>query len=364
MPKKIKQKEGLLESDISIGKINLTHIVLFAKNLSVMLKSGLTITEALDIIQDSTQGKFKKIVQDILKSIKSGHSFSQALALYPKVFSGLFVNTVYAGESSGTLVENLENTAWQLKKEKDLISKIRGAMLYPIIVLTAAFILGLSMAFIVLPKITPLFEGLKMDLPITTRALIWFSNFIQDNGLAVFLSLVVFLIFLFWLLRQKFIKPITHWLLFKTPIVRKIIRNSNLSRICRTLGTLLKSGLNIDQAMEITKNTVGNFYYRRALENVCRRIGKGTKLAENFMQFEELFPVMTTRMIMVGETSGKLDESLIYLSEYYEAEVDNDTKSLSTAIEPLLLIIIGLVVGFLALSIITPIYNITGAVKR
>ncbi len=364
MSKKAKQKKSLLEINISISRTSLSQIALFAQHLAVMLKAGLTITEALDIIQDSAQGKFKKIIQGILKSVESGHSFSQSLAFYPKIFSGLFINTAYAGESSGTLVENLENTAEQLKKERELISKIKGAMLYPIIVLIAAFILGLCMAFLVLPKITPLFEGLKIDLPITTRALIWFSYFIQNYGFLVFLGLVVFLTFLFWLLKQKFIKPITHWLLFKVPVVRKIIRNSNLARICRILGTLLKSGLNIDEAMEITKDTVSNFYYRRALENTCQRISKGTKLAENFMQFEELFPVMTTRMIRVGEASGKLDESLIYLSEYYEAEVDNDTKSLSTAIEPMLLIIIGLVVGFLALSIITPIYNITGGVKR
>lgn len=364
MPKKNKKNKSLFEAEISIGRINLSQIALFAKHLSVMLKSGLVITEALDIIQDSARGKFKKIITKVLKSIKSGNSFFQSLALHPRVFSGFFINTVYAGESSGTLSENLENIAEHLKKERELISKIKGAMIYPIIVLIAAFILGIAMAFLVLPKITPLFEGLKIDLPATTRALIWFSHFIQDYGLAVFLSSIVFLAFLFWLLKQKFIKPVIHWLFLKIPIIRNMIRNANLARICRTLGTLLKSGLSIDEAMEVTRDAISNFYYRRALENICRRISKGTKLAENFMQFEELFPIMATRMIKVGEASGKLDEVLIYLSEYYEAEVDNNTKSLSAAIEPILLIVIGLVVGFLALSIITPIYDITGEVKR
>ncbi len=356
--------KSLLEGEISIGSVNLTQKAIFAKHLAMMLKSGLPITEALSIAQDSARGKLKKIIGEILKSVQAGQSLSKSFGLYPKVFSGLFINATYAGETSGTLVENFENIAEQLEKEKELVSKIKGAMLYPVVVLIAAFVLGLVLAFLVLPKITPLFEGLKIDLPITTRALIWFSHFIQANGLYFFLGIVAFVVFFLWLIKQKFSKPITHRILINVPIIKNITRNTILARFSRTLGMLLKSGVNIDEALEITKSTIGNYYYERALDRVSQNVQKGTKLSDNLAQFEGLFPVMLTRMIKVGEESGKFEETLFYLANFYEVEVDTATKTLSTAIEPMLLIFIGLVVGFLALSIITPIYDVTSGIKK
>ncbi len=364
MPEQTKKKTKLLDLEISISRINLTQKALFARHLAVMLKAGLTITEALNITQDSTQGRFRKVVRGVLKSVQSGHSLSTSFSRYPKVFSGLFISATQAGETSGTLEGSLHNIAKQLEKEKELVSKIKGAMLYPVVVLIAAILLGLAMAFLILPKITPLFEGLKIDLPITTRALIWLSHLIQNHGLFLFLGFIALAIFIFWLVRQKFIKPVTHWFFLKTPIIKNISRDANLARFCRTLGTLLQSGLNIDEALEVTKNTLSNYYYRKFLTQVSQRISKGTKLSEDLKQSDKLFPIMVTRMISVGEESGKLEETLQYLANFYELEVNNATKSLSTAIEPALLIIIGLVVGFLALSIITPIYNISGGIKR
>lgn len=364
MKKQLKKKKNLLETDVSIGGVSLTQKALFAKHLSVMLKSGLTIVEALEIAADSAQGKLKKVLMGVLKSVKSGQSLSSSFGRYPKVFSATFVSATMAGESSGTLEESLETLAEQLEKEKELTSKIKGAMLYPLVVMTAAFALGIAVTFLVLPKITPLFEGMKMELPITTRALIWFSHFVQAYTWPLFFGLVGGTIFLVWLLRRKFVNPFTHWLFLKLPILKKISFNSNLARFCRTLGTLLKSGLNIDEALEITKDTLGNHYYKKSLAQVSQRIGKGSKLSDNLAQFKNLFPKMTIRMIYVGEESGRLEEVLLYLADFYEVEVDTATKSLSTAVEPILLAFIGLMVGFLALSIITPIYNITGNIQR
>jgi len=357
-------KKSLLEFEIPFGKVNLVQRALFTKHLTMMLKSGLPITEALSIAQDAASSKLKKVLRGVLKSVQAGQSLSKAFSLYPKVFSGLFISSTKAGEASGTLTENLENVAEQLEKEKELVSKIKGAMLYPVVVLTAAFVLGLVLAFLVLPKITPLFEGLKMDLPFTTRALIWFSHFIQDYGLYLFLGIIAFVIFIGWLIKQKFTRPVIHCLLLNTPIIRKISRGANLARFSRTLGMLLKSGVNIDEALEITRDTIGNYYFQQALEKVSQAVRKGTKLSENLSQFGGLFPTMLTRMIKVGEESGKFEETLFYLANFYENEVDTSTKTLSTAIEPILLIVIGLVVAFLALSIITPIYDITGGIKR
>lgn len=356
------EKTSLFKRQLSIGGVTLSQRALFAEHLSVMLKAGLSITEALNIAIDSANGKLKKILTGILSSVESGHSLAESLSNYPKVFSGLFVNAVRAGESSGTLEDNLSHVAKQLQKDKELMSKVKGAMLYPVVVLTATFVLGMVLSFVVLPQITPLFTGLKIELPFTTRVLIAFATFVEAHGIALFSGIVAFIALAAWFVKQKFSHPLTHWFFIHTPIIKEIVRSANLARFSRTLGTLLKSGLHIDEAVEITKNTLGNFYYRRALANVSNRIGKGSSLADNLNVYPKLFPVMTSRMVSVGEESGKLDDTLLYISHFYEIEVDNSTKTLSTAIEPLLLLFIGLAVGFLALSIITPIYNITGSV--
>jgi len=280
------------------------------------------------------------------------------------IFPNLLISAVRAGESSGTLEDNLESVSEQLKKTKTLKSKIKAAMVYPIIVLTAAFILGMAMSFLVLPKITPLFEGLNIDLPATTRFLIWFSHIINSYGQYILIGIIAGAAFFAWLVRQKFSRPVTHFIILKTPLIRAISRNSNLSDFCRVLGTLLKSGLNIDEALNITKNSLQNYYYVKVLEAARQRITRGQKLSEILSDYEKYFPDIAVSMIKVGEKSGRLEETLFYLAEFFEEEVENATKSLATAIEPILLIFIGLVVGGLALSIITPIYQITGNVQR
>ncbi len=359
-----KNKKSILDLDISIGKVSLEQKIAFIKHLAVMLKSGLTISEALEIVYDQTGGKLKKIVGTIRLSVESGNSLSASLGKYPKVFSSIFVNTVYVGESSGTMDENLEGLSQYLKKDKELIDKIKGAMFYPIIVLILAGVLGLAMAFVVLPKITPLFEGLGIDLPVTTRALISFSSIIQEYGKELFAGIAAFVFLVLWLVKQKFSQPVTHYLILKTPIIKNIAINKNLTVFSSTLGTLLKSGLNIDEALRITKDTVNNYYFKKALSEAEMKARQGVKLSEILQRSGKLFPSLLINMTKIGENSGRLEETLFYLSEYFETEVNNTTKKLSTAIEPMLLIFIGLMVGGLALSIITPIYKLTGNVQR
>lgn len=350
--------------DLSIGRVSLTQKALFAKHLAVMLRSGLTVGEALHISAESTQGKLARVILTIQKSVEAGRSLSSSFADHPRIFSGLFVQATYAGETSGTLSENLENIAAELEKEKELVAKIKGAMVYPIIVLVATFFLAMGVAFFVLPKIIPLFEGLHVELPPTTRALIAVSHFIDAYGFQLFWGIIAGVIALALLIRQPFMKPITHWLFLHTPIVHSLVRGANLSRFCHTLGTLLKSGLNIDEALDITRDSLGNYYYKRALGSVSARIRKGSKLSDGLEDFSSLFPIIVTRMVKVGEESGRFEETLFYLANFYEADVDSATKALATAIEPMLLLFIGVLVGGLALSIITPIYEITGKIQR
>ncbi|MBI4273038.1 type II secretion system F family protein [Candidatus Uhrbacteria bacterium] len=359
-----RRKQSLLNLDITFGSTGPTQIAILAKQLAVMLRAGLTLQESFVIARDSSRGKLTSILDQVLESITAGQKLSRALGDYPRVFSGLFVNAVRAGETSGTLVENLEQLAVQLNKEKELVAKIRGAMIYPIVVLVAAFFLGLGLAFFVLPQITPLFERLNVALPITTRIIIWVSKQIQANGIFIFSGIIGTITGFIILLKQKWMRPITHMILLRLPIIGPITRQTNLARFSRTLGTLLGSGLHIDEALSILRSTMGNYYYQHCVSTVEHFTTRGSKLSTNLDEYQWLFPKLVTRMVSVGEESGKLHETLIFLADYYEAELDTSTKSLATAIEPILLIGIGLFVGFLALSIITPIYEITGSVKR
>lgn len=354
----------MLESTISTGRVSLEQKVLWARNMSVMLHSGLTIEETLEVTADQATGTFKKVLTGLHKAISSGQPLGDGMARYPKVFEESFINVVRAGEASGNLEENLTNIAENLEKERELRSKIKGAMLYPTVVLVAALILGLAMSFLVLPKIVPLFEGLKVDLPATTRALIWFSHVVRDYTWQLLIGVIGGVVGLIWLFKRRFFKPVSHWLWLRLPIVSKLTRYTNQARFCRTLGTLLQSGLNIDEALEIAGSTVNNYYYRGALKHAAQSISKGGSLSAALSQHQNLFPILVTRMVGVGEQSGNTSETLLFLAHFYEVEVETSTKSLATAIEPVLLIIIGLGVGFLALSIITPIYEITGNIRR
>lgn len=355
---------SLLQVDISLGKVSFSEKSLFAKHLSVMLKSGMTLSDALRVTKDSAKGGFKRVLKDVLRSVQSGRSLSDALKRHPRVFSELFVAAVFAGEASGTLVQNLSHLADELEKEKELHQKIKGALMYPSVVLIATAILGFALAFLVLPKITPLFTGLQVDLPFTTRALIWAANLAQENGLLIAVVTIVVVVGLVWLVRQKFSRPVTHWITLHIPVIKHLVRHAALARFCRTLGTLLGSGLTIGEALDVSQRTIGNYYYARSLQSIAKRVSKGSRLSSNLEKFEKLYPLAIVRMVSVGEESGNMEETLHYLADFYDSEVDTATKALSTALEPILLIVVGVVVGFLALSIITPIYDITGSIQR
>ena len=336
---------------------------LFARHLAVMLKSGVTLTEALSTTRDAARGSLKAALEHVLQAVETGRSLSSAFADYPHIFPPLFVQATYAGEVSGTLSENQENIARELEKEKELVTKIRGALLYPAVVLVAAFLLALGLSFFVLPKIVPLFQGLRTELPLTTRALIRFSNFISAHGVSTAVGIILGACILVWLAKRPATRPFTHLIILRAPITGTMARNANMTRFSRTLGMLLRSGVSIDEALTITQKSLGNYYYQQALVAASMRIVKGARLSESLADYPHLFPMIATKMIRVGEEAGRFEETLLYLASFYEAEVDASTRTLSVVLEPLLLLLIGLVVGGLALAIITPIYEITGNIR-
>lgn len=362
MPKK--EKKSLLDFNIQLGRVSINDKQVFFNNLAVMLRSGMAISEALEILRGEARPKMKRIIGSISRSVMAGNALNTAFNHHPRVFSSFVVNSLRAGELSGALEESLGEISRNLKEEKELREKITSAMVYPMIVLSLSIVLGLTMAFVVLPKITPMFKGLDIDLPLTTQILIWLADKVETNGPLVLGSVVGLPIFIGWLLRRKFIRPLTHYLWLHLPIIRSVSRGKNLALVSRNLGGLLKSGLNIDEAVRIVGESVDNYYFKKALTDASHRLGQGNALSEILGSRPAIFPRMFVSMIKIGEQSGKLEEELTSLAQNYENEVEQATKRLTVAIEPMLLIVIGLVVGMLAMAIITPIYKITGNIYR
>ncbi len=336
----------------------------FFNNLSAMMSSGLSLSEAIEILEEQSTGNFKKILLVVLHSVFSGRSLSSSMSFYPSVFSEFMINTVRAGEVSGNLDDSLNNIAKQVAKELKLISTIKQAMFYPLIILCLSFAMGMGLSLFVLPKITPIFSGLHIDLPLSTRFLIWFSSFVEERAFYIVIFIVIFITFLYWFFRQKWMKPIIHYLFLHTPIIGRITRSKNLAQGSRILGAMLRSGVGIDEALRITQRSVSNYYYRQSLYRVYQKVKQGSPLSDAFSFETNLFSKLSVSLIKIGEKTGNLEEEFFHLADIYERRVDNDSKAISTAVEPILLVLIGLVVGGLAISIISPIYQVTGNVYR
>lgn len=350
--------------DLDIGGIRDIDIMLFTKHLSVALKSGLALIEGLEMLGDQAKGKMKKMIMEVRNKVSGGNSFYASLHDFESHFSPIYLNMIHLGEQSGTLQENLERLALELKASISLQKKIRSALIYPIMVFIAVFGLGMSVAIFVLPKILPLFTTLDVELPVTTRALIFIANILENHGLSIFLGTFAFLAFLFWFLKRNFIKPITHRVLLLLPVLNETVKNINLERFNRTFGILLDTGLTVNESLNITSESIENRVYRKAIKSVARRVESGSSISSLLAIYPDLFPPITTKMIAVGEKTGNMAGTMKYLGEFYQEEVDEAIKNLSTIIEPMLLIIIGIVVGTVAISILGPIYEITGSLRN
>lgn len=363
MLKKSKKKSFSLNMEISIGSVSDMDVMLFTKHLSIALKSGLSLIEALDIIKAQSTGKMKKVVIDIMTKVESGKSFHEALHKYEKYFSKIYLNMVRSGELSGTLEKNLQKLSHTLEKRIKLRKKVKSAMIYPMAIFIAIFGLGMSVAVFVLPKILPLFKTLDIELPLMTRVLMYVAELFSDHGWTLVIGSTATLIMIFWLLKRDFVKPVTHEIILRLPIINKISRNINLANFSLTLSSLLDTGIAVDESLRITENTLNNYVYKKAIHKAIPAIEAGTSIHQAIEKYPHLFPPLVTKMIGMGERTGNLEDTLQYLGDFYEEEVDETIKNLSTILEPFLLIFIGLVVGLVAIAILGPIYEITGKIR-
>jgi len=349
------------KKEISISKVKTVEIVMMSKHLSVMLGSGLTVPEALEVLVDQTQGRLRKVLKRVYRRVAGGSSFGASLALEPKVFTPIFVSAVVVGESSGTLDENLERLAEQMDRDLNLKRNIQSALLYPGVVLAASGIMGLLVATFVLPQVSQIFRSLRAELPLPTRILLWFADFFDEYGTIVGPLVVGAVIFFIWFIKRPVVKPFVDRIVLRIPAVDEFVHTMNRARFCRTAGTLLQSGTPIEEVLEITGNVMGNHLYTVSVRRMKKDVSSGESFSEIVARYPDLYPIMIQRMIAVGEKSASLGKTLNFLADYYEERVLVMSKNMSTLLEPILLVFIGLIVGLMAISILTPIYSILTA---
>jgi type IV pilus assembly protein PilC len=331
----------------------------FAKRLSVLISAQLPILKALQIIKNQTDGRRANfIIEKIIFEVENGQFLSSAMSQFGKVFSEFEVSIVRIGEVSGSLSGNLSYLAEELKKKQELKKKIVSALIYPGLIVTMTFGITGLLAVYVLPKILPIFISFKSELPWSTRTLIFFTNFLAKDWVFVLIIVLAVLILIPLVLRVAKIRKYFDRLILRLPVLGDMFRSFYLANFCRTLGLLLKSDVVIMESIKITSATVFNQTYKIELDKIGRSIQKGGKLSEQMVLSPKIFPPLLVQMIIVGEATGSLSDSLLYLTKIYEEELNDLTKNLSVIIEPVLMIFMGIIVGFVAISIITPIYGI------
>jgi len=349
--------------NIALGRVKQDELVMMTRNLGSMLIAGLTITRALSVIErQSKNAKLKHIVTSIIARINKGDQFFESLKDHPKVFDDLYIAMIRAGEESGNLAESLKTLSVQMEKASNLKKKVKGAMIYPSIVLTVMFIIGILMMIFVMPQITGIFKNMGSDLPATTQAMISLSDFLVEHTAIALSAIVGFVVLVRYLLASRPGKIATSWLVTRLPAIGTMAKETNAARTARTLSSLLNSGVDVIQALEITEEVVQNYFYRQILRTARDRVEKGTALSETFIERSDLYPILVGEMILVGEETGSISGMLGELAIFYETEVERKTKDLSTIIEPLLMVVIGAGVGFFALALIAPIYSISNGI--
>lgn len=342
-----------------LSRVSFVEKMLFVYHLKTMVKAGLSIVNALRVLSEETENKkLRKIIGEIKSEVETGKQLSEALAKYPKIFPPIYVSMIASGETSGKLEDSLVQVSSQMKKSHELTSAIRGAMIYPAVVFTAMIGIALEMVIFVLPKIMVMFKDFDAELPLATRILIGTINFLENYGLIVLTILIVLAITTIWLMRKPEVKKRVHKFNLHLPIFGTIIKKINLARFSLTLSSLLESTIPIVEAVKITSSVQGNVTYRDNLLVVAEALKKGENLSAVLRNYPLTFPPMVTEMIMVGEQSGQVEKMLSELAEYYAGEVDSTMKNFSTIIEPVVIVVLGLMVAGIAVAVIMPMYTL------
>ncbi len=349
-----------LSAEVAIlGKVKAHEKISFARNLGAMIRAGLSMSKALAVLDRQVKNKrFKKVLVTLGSEISGGKTLSAAMKNFPDVFSPLFVSMVGAGEESGNLAESLRVVSEQLEQSYLLRKKVKGAMIYPCVILGVMVVIAILMLIFIVPTLTATFKELNVSLPLSTQFIIGLSDFIRSHYLfALAIAAALFALSYIGGKTPRGRKMFDYTIL-RIPLISPIIQEVNAARTARTLSSLLSSGVDLVEAVRITGSVLQNSYYKEVLVKAEKDIQKGIPLSVLFIKEEKLYPVFVGEMMSVGEETGALSDMLLQIAVFYENEVEQKTKDMSTVVEPFLMILIGAAVGFFAVSMISPTYSV------
>jgi type IV pilus assembly protein PilC len=340
-------------------RVTPSDIATFTRQLATMVNAGLPITEALLILRSQVKGSMQKMTAQILADVEGGESLSVALGRHTKAFSPTYIALIKSGEVGGVMDEVLVRLADTMEKQQEFKGKVKGALIYPAIIVGGMIVVGFIMMIFVIPRLTSLYEDFDAELPMATQILIGFSTFLMRFW-PILLILGGFAFYGFSLYRKTPTgRRKIDELLFRLPIFGPLQRQVILTELTRTLSLMVGAGVSILEALNISAGVVGNVVISDALKDAAKQVEKGFPVAFSFAKHPEAFPYILSQMIAVGEETGKMDEVLSKVSHVFEVESDQKVKALTAAIEPLVMVLLGLGVGFLVIAIILPIYNLT-----
>jgi len=341
-------------------RISLRDIVLFSRQLAIMFSSKVSLVETLSTIASQTKNlEFRERILDLSREVEGGSAFSKALSRHPQIFSSFYISMVKSGETSGKLSESLSYLADHLEREYHLISRIRGAMIYPSLVIMVALVVLLLMIFFVIPQLTKVLQESGQPLPIITQLVIWLSLFLRKWGF-LFIGLLAGLI----ISVLRYIKTLEgkenfDKILLRLPLISNLLKMVYLSRFAENLSTLISGGLPIAQALETTGEIVGNTVYKEIIFRTRDEVRRGESVFSVLLRYPEAFPPIFCQMTLVGEKTGTLDKTLLNIVDFYQKEVDRTIDNLLSILEPVLIIFLGLIVAGLMVSVLLPLYKIT-----
>jgi len=360
-----KEKTGNFARKLKIGipflggkKVSIAEKIMFSRNLKVIISAGISLPRALTALSEQTKNKrFKESLSEITEQISKGKAFSDSLSNYSDIFSELYVSMIKVGEESGTMEQSLEILAKQLERKHELEGKIKGAMIYPLVIVSAMAVIGVLMMIMVVPQLAATFKELEIELPFTTRMVIFIGMILSKFWYLMPVAILALIFLLRFILKTKSGKRFFDASFLKIPFFSSLVMKINSAYMVRTLGSLISAGVPLVRALEITARTLGNTYYRKSMEESAEEMKKGTKLSQFLENFKDIYPSLVIQMIAVGEETGQTSDMLAKLADFYEEEVSRITKNLSVIIEPVLMIIVGIIVGFFVISMIQPMYG-------
>jgi type IV pilus assembly protein PilC len=345
------------------GKVNAADIAVFSRQLSTMLAAGIPLVQAFEIVGNGNdKPSMQRLILDIKADVEGGTSLHEALAKHPLYFDDLFVNLVEAGEQAGALESLLDKVATYKEKTEALKKKVKKALFYPTAVLVVAVLVTIILLVFVIPQFEALYKGFGADLPAFTQFVIGVSKFVQHDGF--FLGAViagVIWAFIYFKKRSRKMREFLDRLILKVPIIGPILNKAAIARYARTLSTMFSAGVPLVEALESVAGATGNIVYEKAVLRMRDEVATGQRL-QRAMESTGLFPNMVNQMIAVGEESGSLDEMSAKVATFYEAEVDNAVDAMSSLLEPLIMVVLGVLVGGLVIAMYLPIFKLASVV--